>query len=300
MDVFSRKNPQDLHALRAYLYAVFGWQYHAKSVPPPGLALLRAAGMIDSPTGSVRCNGHIQGTGFGGINFGLHEIEARRDTEIEDPLTPPAVAAGFEGLLIRVVHHTSFLSRTIVMRDMGHKNPVRVEEMKPVRLVSREFEALFEVYSDDQVEGRALLTPDFMERLMAFDRHPQFKNLQIGFVGNAMYAALPSPERVQFGHSLQFFDADIAADTVKTEVKRVFDLLADMDALHASARALDAKEVQSQRQTYYAQKIAIIEDAVANAMKEGRLKTGAASKWIERDAYDTVDPMLHGLLLPRF
>ena len=300
MDIFSRQNPQDLHALRAHLYDTFDWQYRAKSVPPAGLNLLRAAGMIQSATGSLRCNGHIQGTGYGGVKFSLHEVAARRNPDLIDPLTGQPYIAGFGGLLIRVVHHTAFLFRTIVKRDKGRRNPAMVEEMKVVRLVSSEFEALFEVYSDDQVEARALLTPDFMERLMAFDSHPQFKGLQIGFIGNSMYAALPSPERVQFGHSIPFFDAESAANAVKQEIKSVFSLLANMDSLHAAARALDAEGVQGQRKAFYDRKVGLIEDAVAAAMEDGVLRTGASSKWINRDAYDTVDPMLHGLLLPRF
>jgi len=54
---------------------------------------------------------------------------------------------------------------------MGVMNSKTVDGMKRVGLGESAFERRFEVYSDDQVESRALLTIDFMERLLAMDQH---------------------------------------------------------------------------------------------------------------------------------
>ena len=67
---------------------------------------------------------------------------------------------------------------TIIRRDMGKVNPKAVQGLKRVGFASSQFEGLFEVYSDDQVEARYLITPDFMERLIAFSDDYLGRNVQ--------------------------------------------------------------------------------------------------------------------------
>ena len=80
--------------------------------------------------------------------FEILEIAARESGD--------ALEKGFIGILISVAHFTGFLGRTVVVRDAGILNPKTLQDMSRLRLVDTGFERLFEVYADDQVEGRSL------------------------------------------------------------------------------------------------------------------------------------------------
>ncbi len=299
MTAFSTETPQDLQGLRVQLYDVFGWQYRAKSVPPPILPLLNATGMLRSPSGLFRCNGHIIGQGYRDLSFEILEIAARdTDRDLEEPFARFS-AEGFSGLLVSVDHYTGFLGRTVVVRDAGILNPKTLQDMSRVRLVDTGFEALFEVHSDDQVEGRSLMTPDFMQRLMDFDTLDIFKGLQIAFLGNRMHALLPLGEKVQFGSDRRARSAGEAKSAICKEMKLVFGLLADMDALHACARAKTEEVIQAERREFYNARIAAVEAAVDEAIKNGTIKTSAHPKFMTETGSEMVDPALWGLLRPR-
>jgi hypothetical protein len=63
--------------------------------------------------------------------------------------------------------------------------------MEPVRLENPEFERRFEVYSDDQIEARALLTPAFMDRFTALAASSGFSLPGALAEGNRLVVALP-------------------------------------------------------------------------------------------------------------
>ncbi|MCG8440669.1 MAG: DUF3137 domain-containing protein, partial [Caulobacterales bacterium] len=61
-------------------------------------------------------------------------------------------------------------ARTVVVRDQGIANRLaKPQSMEPVRLVDPAFEKIFEVFSTDQIEARALLNPALMERLTSLE-----------------------------------------------------------------------------------------------------------------------------------
>lgn len=78
--------------------------------------------------------------------------------------------ASFSGLLILLTLKKTFFGRTIVTRDKVMA-PVRIlGGMQCVRLESPEFNQTFNVYSEDQIEARTLLTPSFMQRLLELQK----------------------------------------------------------------------------------------------------------------------------------
>ena len=298
---FSRQNPNDLHALRTYLYDSFDWRYRGKAVPPPGLHLLSATRMIQSRSQLWRCDGHLSGEGFRGLHFDIHEVFARDVAEnalLQADGTP--VDPGFQGLLIALRHRTSFLSRTIVKHDMGVMNSKTVDGMKRVGLGESAFERRFEVYSDDQVESRALLTIDFMERLLAMDQHPRYQNIQIGFIAGRIYVAIPVGDIVRFGCDAVCISPEQAAAKVVGEIETVFEILGDVDVLQASAGRKTEEELQAERQAWYQERVSRVEAQVEAAMTSGILTGAPIPKWMTADAYDLIDSRLHGLLSPRF
>jgi len=278
---FSRQNPSDLHPLRTYLYDSFDWRYRGKSVPPPGLHLLSATRMISSPSQLWRCDGHLSGEGFRGLQFDVHEVFAR---PAELP-TAQGLAqiecgvSGFEGLLIALRLKMSFLSRTIVQHDRGPLNPKTVDGMKRVGLGEPHFEDRFEVYSDDQVESRALLTLDFMERLLEMDQHPRYRNIQLGFIAGRMYVAIPSRDILRFGCDTKCISPEQAAAKVIGEMETVFEVLGDIDVLQASAGRKCSDAIKVEREAWYAERVADVEARVVQAMNAGILSGAPIPDW---------------------
>lgn len=86
---------------------------------------------------------------------------------------PPKWLEGVAFATVRMVAIETpgrWTARTAVLRDEGVANRLyQPKGMERVRLVDPKFEKLFEVFSTDQIEARALLHPAFMERLMTLE-----------------------------------------------------------------------------------------------------------------------------------
>lgn len=84
----------------------------------------------------------------------------------------------FEGVIVQVGLKNRLLGETVIIRDAGAIGNIleslRGQGGQRVALVDPEFERMYEVYSNDQVMARALLQPDFMERLKALARDERF------------------------------------------------------------------------------------------------------------------------------
>jgi hypothetical protein len=101
----------------------------------------------------------------------------------------------FDGLLIELTLPRALTGMTAVLTDEGLlgnlKGRWRSGAMQPVRLEDPRFEQRFEVYSNDQVEARALLTPAFMERFNALAAGSGFSLPGALAEGNRLVVALP-------------------------------------------------------------------------------------------------------------
>jgi hypothetical protein len=75
----------------------------------------------------------------------------------------------FEGLFFVFDTTKKFSSTTIVGRK-GNRLPKGTKKMPQVILEDPEFNSLFSVYSDNQIESRTLLTPAFMCRLISLEK----------------------------------------------------------------------------------------------------------------------------------
>ena len=295
MTRFSYDRPESLHALRADLYESFGWTYRGKALPPPGLHLVAATKMIFSPSGLWRCDGHLSGSAFRGVPFEMFEVTAQ-----PAPNPKPDSDPGFSGLLIAFTRPVGSLSRTIIKHDRGRLNRKSVDDLKRVGLVDAAFEARFEVFSDDQVESRAILTPDFMERLMAFDAKPFYRRVQLGCLGNQIYIVIPSGDHLRFGGDLRVSTAEQAIARVTSEMCSVFDVMKDVDSLQACAGRKTEADIELERMEHYAACSAVVEERVRLALESGVLQGDTRPDWMTEDGAYVVDPMLRGLLRPRF
>ena len=105
----------------------------------------------------------------------------------------------FQGLLFHIQYPERFLGRTLVARQGWWKGFFGDKTLQKVDLVAKELEDNFTIYSDDQVEARALLTPDRMERLIALERHFKGGKLRGIFEGDHLTLALEADDQFEAG-----------------------------------------------------------------------------------------------------
>ena len=103
----------------------------------------------------------------------------------------------FKGLILDLSVNKNFTGKTIIKTDKGslinniseRKLP---ENQEVVRLEDPEFEKLFEVYSDDQVQARYLLTTSFMERLIELQQAFGSQKIECCFYEKTLLIKIPT------------------------------------------------------------------------------------------------------------
>jgi len=94
----------------------------------------------------------------------------------------------FRGVIIRINFPRKVEGLTVITRDQGWFNGLNAlgrsfgsKKLERIGLVDPGFEKAFEVYGSDQVLARYMLTPSFMERLLALESSLQGKNVRAAF-----------------------------------------------------------------------------------------------------------------------
>jgi len=210
-------------SLRSDIYDLFGWPYHAKSILPECTSFLHDCGLIGSATGHFLSNGRVIGAGHDGADFEVFEIHAKQPPILKKgaqvDIPPPFV--GFRGLVISVEHPQKFLGRTIVRSDYGRLNPKKVRGLKRAGMQDPYFENRFEVYTNDQVEARYLVSPDLMERLLRLERSYFGRNAQCAFVDGNIHIVLELDNRFCLSAPLETPDYVGAANFIMQEIRKL-------------------------------------------------------------------------------
>lgn len=103
----------------------------------------------------------------------------------------------FKGIFIQLGMNKSFKSKTIVKKDkgaIGNWFGKTFSSMENVALEDPVFEKEFQVYSNDQIEARYLLTTSFMERLLSLNKVFGGNNIQCSFYQNRVLIMIASNE----------------------------------------------------------------------------------------------------------
>ncbi|WP_300543352.1 DUF3137 domain-containing protein [Maricaulis sp.] len=94
----------------------------------------------------------------------------------------------FRGVLIRINFPRRVEGVTVITRDRGWFNGLAAlgrsfgsNKLERIGLVDPKFERVFEVYGNDQVLARYMLTPSFMERLLALEESLHGKHVRALF-----------------------------------------------------------------------------------------------------------------------
>lgn len=284
MSGFGPDGTVDLQDLRVKLYDLLGHRYSAVSPSPGALILLQAANMLQSPNGLFRCRGRVRGMSFNGKRFSVQEVCANiGDYDAE---------AGFDGLIVSVSHALPIYGRTVVLPDRGDQNPRHIDGMKRVAFPTRTIDAELEIYADDQAEGRLLIQPGFIQQLSNLSPN---LSASVAFAGRQMHVVLSGEQATRFSDDHTFYKHDVAADHIASELVRVFDLVARVDGLHASADRHCPTERNKARDDYYHTKSQSIVPMVKAAMKAGIVTDSRRAKYLTHEAA-MIDPTLHGMM----
>lgn len=134
----------------------------------------------------------------------------------------------FRGLLASFEMNKSFQGRTLVLRDggiLGNFMGGIGKGLERVRLEDPRFERAYEVYSSDQIEARYLLTPAFMDRLIALEQELGSK-VRLAFDRNSL---LMSIELNRDAFNIGKLDAPLADKRrlrgIVTDLTMIFDVV---------------------------------------------------------------------------
>lgn len=281
---------------RCAVYDTVGCVYRAGGGAPDAFPAMRHYGMLPSYNGQFTFRGQLTGRAYGDQRFSLCDVTAHKRPIQHKDVAPKR--GGFEGVILTLDHYTPFRARTIIRSDVGLVNPMKIDEMKRVGFVDRAFEDVFEVYSDDQVEARALITPDFMERLLVFAGDYLGRGVQVAFLGQKMHISLDIDDRFDFTRDYKAFDVSEASTLLFHEVGAVFTLLEAVQSVQARIGRKGARATDKARQTHYTAQLEFLRKAVAAGESHWRRPTDISEDM--RDTYYLFCDGLRGLASPRF
>lgn len=160
---------------------------------------------------------------YAGYELRLSEIELERKSGKNNSTV-------FNGLLLVLAVDTPFLGTTMVL-DQSRPAPAR---LMPIRLEDPRFASIYDVYGNDQVEARAVLTPAVMERLLSMaDGGDFFPPSCLVERDSITFAVAQTGTRLLFEPpSLQAHDAAAQLQHLEEELALVFRLVDAMIAMH--------------------------------------------------------------------
>ena len=142
----------------------------------------------DRESSEDRTTGSYKGVS---IEFFETDLEVRRRTS-----KTVQYKTVFEGVVISLSVKKSFEGHTIVMRDRGLVGNFLKSKfgtsLEKAGLEDPKFEKIFEVFTNDQVEARYLLTTSFMERLLDLNDVFEGKGIQCSFYEKTLLITIPS------------------------------------------------------------------------------------------------------------
>ena len=128
---------------------------------------------------------------YKGVTIDLFETELEKRVRTKDRSYYKTV---FKGIMITLSMNKKFKGKTVVRKDsgvIGNWFKKKFTSLKNVKLEDPHFEKMFEVYSDDQVEARYLLTVTFMERLTELTSSFGSKSIECCFYNKELFMMIP-------------------------------------------------------------------------------------------------------------
>lgn len=136
-----------------------------------------------------------------GLKYRMTEVHLERRVKNDDQRSGYRWVTVFRGMLVSIEVAKQFSSTTKVLRNSPAVFSVLHEALgskTQVKLEDPQFEAVFDIYGDDQVEARYLLTPGMMERFMTLSHG--HKNLVGAFAEGKLHLAFSKDDRFNAGN----------------------------------------------------------------------------------------------------
>lgn len=169
-------------AFSAQIFGHFGFTWAAK--PPEDFLIPFQRANILPRHDRHSLVEHVSGR-VGDVDFELAEAHFVRRRSGRSGSSNVTV---FMGLLVQFDFPKNFSGRTVIQDRSGGFNSEHPQAGARVHLESAMFEKAFRIFSTDQVEVRYLLTPAFMERLLALRKRAP-GGLQAAFVDGHFWLA---------------------------------------------------------------------------------------------------------------
>ena len=176
---------------------------------------------------------HIVGK-YKEIKIDLFETQLSRKVKYKDSNgnTSTRLKTVFDGIILELSMNKSFGGKTVVKKDSGTVGNWFIKKstsLKKVKLEDPNFEKMFEVYSDDQVEARYLLTVTFMERLKKLVENFGEKSIQCCFYNNKLLMMIPIEKDMFEPGSI--YEAEDFIDDSKSLLKELSLIFSIIDTL---------------------------------------------------------------------
>jgi hypothetical protein len=141
----------------------------------------------------------------------------------------------FDGLAVEIRLARNLAGTTAVLADGGafgnFRNWLAESGRQRVRLEDPRFERVYQVWGSDQVAARALLTPAFMERLLALGDRPGFGRPLALARDNQLTVVIPKRGKINYFEPPSVFRPAAGRDTVMRLDKDIAAVLAVAEAV---------------------------------------------------------------------
>jgi hypothetical protein len=160
------------------------------------------------------------------VDFSAEELTLK---EVRRSSKSSSTKIVFRGMIIVFEFNKKFNGRTLVKKDLGifnSLNKVKRDKLERVKLEDPVFEKMFEVYSEDQIEARYLLSTSFMERLMSLSKLFDNAKLECSFFDNRLLLLVPTKKH--FFSVPSFFrrlDLVAACKLIVTNINLIFEII---------------------------------------------------------------------------
>lgn len=168
-------------------------------------------------------------TGNKGEGISLRMSELHAEERRTDSKGRTHYSTIFKGVFMILEFNKTFSSDTYVFNDSGIFNKVGGRSgTKQVKLEDPIFEKEFEVYSNNQIEARYILSPDFMNKLLALKEKTNGK-MRIAFKNNKMYLSIGTNSNIlEPNYSKSLNDFNSVLDYYK-ELEYYFELIKSLN-----------------------------------------------------------------------
>lgn len=165
---------------------------------------------------------------YHGTDFEMFEahLEQKQTSTDSNGRTRTNWVTVFRGQCLRFDAHKEFHGETLILRDSGIFNRFGGKKgLKQAKLESSEFEKHFEVYTNDQVESRYILTPDLMARLVDLEKGLRGGDLKCAFVDQSVLITVDAGNLFEPGSLFEPFDNPDRLFVLLKDFSVVFNLI---------------------------------------------------------------------------